>query len=103
MRAMRPSGLRATESLSSANGGRAQQVFETLEVARHVAVDERDPHARVDRKPAVLLAEHVGSRSGVEELRASEPEDQAAPHPLRGDRGSANDRTKAAAKAVAPR
>ena len=50
-----------------------QQVLETLEVARHVAVDERDPDTRVYRKPAVLPAEHVGGRSSIEQARASEP------------------------------
>jgi hypothetical protein len=29
-------------------GGITQEVFDALEVARHVAVDERDPDARVD-------------------------------------------------------
>jgi hypothetical protein len=38
-------------------GAVAQQVFETLEVARHVAVDGHDPHPRVDLNPAVLPAE----------------------------------------------
>ena len=37
-------------------GAGSQQVFETLKVARHIAVDERDPDTRIDGKPAVLPA-----------------------------------------------
>jgi hypothetical protein len=61
-------------------------VFQALKIARHVAVDERDPDTGVDGKPAVLPAEHLGSRSSIEQARASEPADHSAPHPL-GDRG----------------
>jgi len=40
----------------------------------------------VDRKPAVLLGEHVGSRRSVEQVSEPELADHAAPYPL-GDRG----------------
>ena len=63
-----------------------QQVLEAPKIARHITVDECDPHTRVYRKPAVLPGKHVGGRLGVEEARASEPADQAAAD-LLGDRG----------------
>jgi len=46
-------------------------VFEALEIAWHVVIEERDPDTRVDGEPAVLPGEHVGGGSGVEQ--ASEP------------------------------
>jgi hypothetical protein len=61
-------------------------VFQALKIARHVAVDERDPDTGVDGKPAVLPGEHVGSRRSVEQASEPEPADHSAPHPL-GDRG----------------
>jgi hypothetical protein len=48
-------------------------VFETPKIAGHVAVEERDPDARVDRKPAVLPGEHVGGGSSVEEASERSP------------------------------
>jgi hypothetical protein len=49
-------------------GKGAQQVFQTLKVARHVTVDERDPDTGVDGKPAVsppLFATSWGPTSAV--------------------------------------
>jgi len=63
------------ESLEREGGPGAipQQVLETPKVVRHVAVDERDPHARVHRKPTVLPVEHIDGPIGVEEpLRSQE-------------------------------
>jgi len=60
--------------------------FQTLKVARHVTVDERDPDTGVDGKPAVLPGDHVGSSRSVEQVSEPEPADHAAPYPL-GDRG----------------
>jgi hypothetical protein len=37
-------------------------VFQTVKTAAHVAVDERDPRARIHREPTVLSSEHVGVR-----------------------------------------
>jgi hypothetical protein len=48
-------------------GTASQQVLETLKIARHVAVDERDPDACAHRKTTVLSSDHVGGRIGVEE------------------------------------
>jgi hypothetical protein len=62
-------------------GARAQQVFETLKIARHVAVDKRDPDAGVDGKPAVLPGEHVGGGPLYEPLINSKV---AAEVPLAG-------------------
>jgi len=67
-------------------GAIPQQVLERLKIAGHVAVDERDPDARIDGKPAVLPGEHVGGRSSVEQARKPEPPDHAATQPL-GERG----------------
>ena len=67
-------------------GAVSKQVFQALKIARHVAVDECDPHARVDGKPAVLPGEHVGGGRGVEQASEPEPADHAAAHPL-GERG----------------
>ena len=50
-------------------------MFEAPVVARHVSVHERDPHARVDGKPAALPGEHVGGGRGVEPAAAAEPAD----------------------------
>ena len=35
-------------------GAIPQQVFETPKIARHIAIDERDPDAYIDRDPAVI-------------------------------------------------
>jgi hypothetical protein len=35
-------------------------VFQTPKIARHVAVDKRDPDACIDRKPAVVPSEQLG-------------------------------------------
>jgi hypothetical protein len=51
-------------------GAIPQQVFEALEIARHITVEDRDPDTGVDGKPAVLPGEHVGCGSGVEQVRA---------------------------------
>ena len=67
-------------------GAVSQQVFETPKIAGHIAVDERDPHARIDRKPAVHPGEHAGGGRRVQEARTPEPADHAATHPL-GERG----------------
>jgi len=64
----------------------SQQVLETLKIARHVAVDERDPDAGVNRKPTVLSSEHVGGRIGVEEPLHAEPTHDTTAH-LLGERG----------------
>jgi hypothetical protein len=55
-------------------------VLETLKIARHVAVDERDPDAGVNRKPTVLSSDHVAHRIGVEEPLYAEPQ-RALPNP----------------------
>jgi len=67
-------------------GAVSQQVLEALKIARHITVDERDPDARIDRKPAVLPGEHVGGGRVVDEASEPEPPDHAAAHPL-GERG----------------
>jgi hypothetical protein len=67
-------------------GAVSQQVFETLKIARHVAVDECDPDTRIDGKPAVLPGEHVGGGVDVEQALHAEPPNHTAPHPL-GERG----------------
>ncbi len=67
-------------------GAVSQKVFQTPKIVRHIAVDEGDPHTRVDGKPAVPPPEHVGSRRSVEQVSEPEPADHAAPYPL-GDRG----------------
>jgi hypothetical protein len=58
----------------------SQQVLETLEIARHVAVDERDPDADVNRKTTVLSSEHVGGHVSVEEPLHAEPAHDPASH-----------------------
>jgi hypothetical protein len=63
-------------------GAIPQEMLERLKVVRHVAVDERDPHTRIDGKPAVLPGEHVGGGRGVEQACTSEPPDHAAADPL---------------------
>ena len=67
-------------------GAIPQQVFQALKVARHIAVDERDPHTRIDGKPAVLPGEHGGSRRSVEQVSEPEPADHAAAYSL-GEHG----------------
>ena len=64
----------------------SQQMLERLKVARHVAVEECDADARVDRKSAVLPGEHVGGGVRIEEPLPLEPTDHAAADPF-GDRG----------------
>ena len=64
----------------------SQQTLETLKVARHVAVDERDPDAGVHRETTVFPAEHCGSRVGVEEPLHAEPAHDTTAH-LLGERG----------------
>jgi hypothetical protein len=60
-------------------GAIPQQVFETPKIARHVAVEERDPDAGVDREPAILPGEHVGGGSGVEEASEDRHRGRSAP------------------------
>jgi hypothetical protein len=57
-------------------------VFETPKIARHIAVEKRDSHTRVDREPTVLPGEHVGGGRGVKQASEPEPADHAAAHPL---------------------
>jgi len=45
----------------------SEKMFEAPKIARHIAIDQRDPDARVDGKPAVLPGEHVGGGRGVEQ------------------------------------
>jgi hypothetical protein len=61
-------------------------VLETLKIARHVAVDERDPDACVHRKTTVRSSEHVGGRISVEEPLYAEPPHDTTTH-LLGERG----------------
>ncbi|MFM1904274.1 MAG: hypothetical protein RLZZ440_2174, partial [Planctomycetota bacterium] len=64
----------------------SQQVLETLIIAQHVAVDERDPDAGVNREPTVLSSGYVGSRISVEEPLHAERTHDTTAH-LLGDRG----------------
>jgi hypothetical protein len=57
-------------------------MLQALKIARHVAVDKRDPDARIDRKPAVLPDGHLGGGRGVEQARKPESSDRAAADPL---------------------
>jgi hypothetical protein len=57
-------------------------MFETPKIARHIAVDERDPDAGVHREPAVLPGEHVGGGRGVEQAGKPEPADHPTTHSL---------------------
>jgi len=57
-------------------------MLETLKIARHVAIEEGDPHTRVDRKPAVLPGEHVGGGMGIEKPLPLEERDHAAADPF---------------------
>jgi hypothetical protein len=61
-------------------------VLETLKIARHVAVEERDADTRVDRKPTVLPGEHVGGGVRIEKPLPLEESDHAAADPF-GERG----------------
>ena len=88
-------------------GAIPQQVLQTLKIARHVAVDKCDPDARIDRKPAVLLGEHLGGGRGVEQARKPEPPDCAATDPLgeggqigRGDRPGRQERRRGVAPCI---
>ncbi len=63
-------------------GAIPQEMLERLKIARHVAVEERDPHTRVDRKPTVLPGEHVGRGMRIEKPLAPEPTDHAAADPF---------------------
>jgi hypothetical protein len=86
---MRPSSPRRTESRSSAKGGRgavSQEVFQTLKIAGHIAVNERDPDACVHREPTVLSSEHIARRISVEEPLHTEPTHDTTAH-LLGERG----------------
>ncbi len=53
-------------------GAVSQEVFQTLKIAGHIAVNERDPDACVHRKTTVLSSEHVGGHISVE-IRAKLP------------------------------
>jgi hypothetical protein len=64
----------------------SQKMLETFKVARHVAVDERDPDAGLHRKPTVLSSDHVGGRIGVEEPLHAKPAHDTTAH-LLGERG----------------
>ena len=79
-----------------------QQMFQALKIAGHVAVDQRDADARVHRKPAVLPGEHVGGRSGVEQVSEPKPADHAAAHPL-GERRQVGVRDRRDGRGVPPR
>jgi hypothetical protein len=59
-----------------------QQVLEALEIARHVAVDERDPNACVQRERTILLSEHIARRISVEEPLHAEPTHDTTAHLL---------------------
>ncbi len=63
-----------------------QEMLERLKVARHVAVEERDPDTRVDGKPTVLPGEHVGGGVRIEKPLPLEESDHAAADPF-GERG----------------
>ena len=78
------SGLEQGEPLEGEGGAGAiaDEVLEALEVSRDVAISERDTHARIDGKPAVLPGEHVGGGLGVDEAPPSEPADESAAHLL---------------------
>jgi len=67
-------------------GSVSQQMLETLKVARHVAIDERDPDASVHRETTVFPAEHCGGRVGVEEPLHAEPAHDTTAY-LLGERG----------------
>jgi hypothetical protein len=43
----------------------SEKMLETSKIAWHVAVEERDPDTRIDRKPAVLPGKHVGGGSAL--------------------------------------
>ncbi len=64
----------------------SQQVLKALTIARHVAVDERDPHAGVDQKPTVLSSDHIDVLIGVEEPLHTELTHDTTAH-LLGERG----------------
>jgi len=57
----------AVRVLARRPGTIPQQVFHAQKIARHVAVDDRDPETRIDRETAVLPGEHVGGDSGVKQ------------------------------------
>ena len=63
-------------------GAVSEKVLKTLKIARHVAVDECNPDAGVNRKPTVLSSEHVGGRIGVDEPLHAEPTHDTPAHPL---------------------
>ena len=67
----------------------SQEMLERLNGARHVAVEERDPHTRVDRNPAMLPGEHRGGRVRIEKTLPPKPADHAAASRGRGDGGVA--------------
>ena len=63
-----------------------QEMLERLEIARHVAVEKRDPDTRVDGKPTVLPGEHGGGGVRIEKPLLLEPADHAAADPF-GEHG----------------
>ena len=63
-----------------------QEMLERLEIARHVAVEERDPDTRVDGKPTVPSGEHGGGGVRIEKPLPLEESDHAAADPF-GERG----------------
>ena len=69
------------ESLKGEGGAGAvsEKMLKTPKIALHIAIDERDPDACIDREPAVLPGKHVGGGSDVEEsLHAEPPHDTTA-------------------------
>ena len=67
-------------------GAIPQQVFERVTLDTQMGTKECDPDSGVDRESAVLLPQHVGGGSGVEQARATELADHPAADPL-GDGG----------------
>ncbi len=67
-------------------GAIPQQMLQALKIARHVAVEERDADAGIDRKPAMVPGEHVGGGVRIEKPLPFEPADHAAADPF-GERG----------------
>lgn len=64
-------------------GATPEQVVETLKIARHIAIDDRDLDAGVDRESAVLPRQYLGGSSGVARARSPEQADHPAADPLR--------------------
>ena len=57
-----------------------QEMFESLEVARHHTIDEADANRRIDGEAAVLPGEHVGGRIWIEKALSHEQPHDAASH-----------------------